>query len=526
MKRSSVTRSVVVLATLAVAALVAFAVERVLRVPNEVASEPSTATAAVLPIAATRTMREPDARTAIAAKGDAPEPLSLRGRVVGPDGKPEPGATVWITHVGAAPDAVDAYTIAGGDGEFALAPTQRELVLHAAGVEHGESSRAFELDATNGVVRVEDLVLPRGGVIRGRVLGLGDAPVVGIGVQAWASRGPVWTTSLAGHALEVGFRSTTTDDEGRFTFVGLRDVAHAVQFPYLNPPDRFDLSAAASVLPDGDELVLREIVEGVLRGRVVDAETRAPITRFEIDGEPRVAEDGRFEVAYSKAKHGAHVEARGYQADWCPPPSGDEVVEVALHRLANLGVLRVRASSETGEPLAAVRVRPFPDWPRAWGDWGEPESHLGQTIVRGLRAGTYHAWIDAPGRASVRRDVRVEADTETSEEVVLERSARVRIRVRDDLGLVARGIALEVDSARRRERDFAWVPADRRFHAGEMRSDSAKPETIPEADGVFEGLPAGKYVLTVHLADRDATFDFEVDAENERSFDFTTRVAR
>jgi len=142
----------------------------------------------------------------------------VRGRVVGPDGQPVVGATVY-PHGIATPNGITWGRVEGVDpmavtdlrGEFALAAEKPDVVLELAIGGPRLASRMFSKVAAGEAARV--MKLDEGAYLRGRVVRDGK-PVPGVKV------GLASANRLAENLMVV--ESIGTDAEGRFQFNNIR----------------------------------------------------------------------------------------------------------------------------------------------------------------------------------------------------------------------------------------------------------------------------------------------------------------
>ncbi|MBK7877611.1 MAG: hypothetical protein IPJ77_18130 [Planctomycetes bacterium] len=467
-------------------------------------------------------------RDALDTPPSAPSTRVVRGRVLSPSGAPAAGAVVWTTTPNLDATETLAYDVVRGDGAFALPIHAREFTLHAVGRECGETARA--ITAEDADVDAGELALPAGGVLRGRVLDVLGRGIEGLEAVATAQRGLVWEADAHGHPLQVGLRTANTDAEGRFELRGLRHVEHELDLGLEHWIGRWEPGTVLRVTPDGDELVVRQLPDGVLRGRVLDATTGSPLRAFEVNDRVFDAPDGRYEVPFVAALTMVAA-AHGYTAEFHTPPPGDVEHDFLLEPLppAPKGRLVLRAVDERGENVSLLRVRAA--FVRS-GRWVNAEPLDESTIVRGegevtvvnLRGVPASLCVDAPGHALALETLKLDRDGENRLEVVLPRGAGAHVTVLDALGLVARNVTLELDSAKRKERHFEWRPGSAR--GGPLgRTDSAETFLTMEARGWIRGLPAGTYTLLVHVsADDVQAFSFDVDADAPRSYEFRLRA--
>jgi hypothetical protein len=462
------------------------------------------------------------------APTDAAPGLLLSGRVLAPGGEPEAGATVWLTRTGASAGEVLTYGLCDAQGLYRLEASERELTLHAAGREHGEAARALSIPAGAREHEAGDLVLGPGGVLRGRVLGMDGEGLPNVQLQAWALSGPVWSTPLDGHVLEVGYRAGLSAQDGSVALTGLRAVPHAVRLdPRYARQGTFEPLEYPEVLPGGEELIFRQLAHGRVRAQLIDQDTRLPITTFRVFDELHHDPEGRFERPFDRDL-GVGVSAPGYFGNWWTPPADlapgatvDALIE--LQRLAQSGTLRILAVDELGAPVPGLRLQEWRGLP-LWES--EVEVRPGEILARSFLIGARRVLVDAPGHAALWIPVKLAPGETHEEQVVLERGARARLRVYDERGLVAQGYSIEVDGQRRKERDAAWVCAQSspQYAAGQeldLRTNSGRQYEYAPLDGWIANLPAGAYELLVHLdATHVESFEFEIDVAEPREFAF------
>lgn len=462
--------------------------------------------------------------------------LRVEGRVLDAAGAPAAGAAVWITWPDSLSTATDAWTIAGGDGRYALELARRAGVIRACGRDCGEGAVVLDAPADARRVELADVRLARGGTIRGRVLGVRGQALTYLDVQAWALTGPVWSTDVDGHAITAGYRECATDEEGRFALAGLRGCAHRIVLVMYGAKRRFEGASLDAVVPDGDELVLRETAVGTLHGTVIDAETRAPITAFHVDQVEHADPAGRFEVPFA-LDDPVFVRAEGRRTEvWVASSSAsadaspEHVFELVKgvrdeEREAPRGRVVVRAVDERGVAIEDLRARNAAMRGTEGWIWGEPVQPdpvvRGRTTLPGFPRSSLRrdAVFDAVGHALVRVELERDDSVEQELELVLERGGAVELHVQDERGLEARNAALELDGARKKERWFAWKARD--FTPMLARTNSAQHFAVDQPDVRIEGLPAGAYTLIVHAGEeREQSFDFVVDVETPRSYEF------
>jgi hypothetical protein len=282
----------------------------------------------------------------------------------------------------------------GGDGRFTLAGLDDiEYVLRAQAAGHADWGGHYVKVAQ--LTGLQEIVLDEPQYVSGVVTDARGNPLAGATVQQFS----------ADPAL-----STLTDVEGRFRigpFSAGRQQSFDVTLAGYTPVPR------ALKVPESEArfVLLRN---GVLRGRVLDAGTRAPLGRFQLSFKPHnqpvthsdarpqsrsfVVEDGRFTLSDVYAGSWmVLVMAEGYQPTYVPIdiPAGQATPEL-LFSVQRAGTLRGRVIDQaTGEPLAGAalsfkHVTPpgFNDADESWeyseldGSFSLPGLPLGITNVR------------------------------------------------------------------------------------------------------------------------------------------------
>jgi len=182
-----------------------------------------------------------------ARAAEPPTEGSLTGVVVGPEGKPVAGASVFIADFD--DDAADAVplikTTSRKDGSFRLGPVgsgyrdHKDLHVLASGfvpltVGDGTISVYSGTDTSLGEVR-----LGRGQVVAGQVLDADGTPCAGASVECQARR---YTTAVFGSPLTPKYQ-ITADSQGRFatpllpvSFAGLTVRVAGREMPWIRVP--------------------------------------------------------------------------------------------------------------------------------------------------------------------------------------------------------------------------------------------------------------------------------------------------
>jgi hypothetical protein len=172
-----------------------------------------------------------------------------------------------------------------------------------------------------------------------------------------------------------------------------------------------------STLPQRDQLPVRQTGSGVIRGRVIAADTNAPLRRVQIrllpmtaeNGEPHLTttgDDGRYEFTQLPAgRYGLRASKGGYvdvEYGQRRPFEKGRPVEIADRQtidrveltLTPGGVVTGRVTDETGELLARAwvqmaRYRYFNGKRRLIGNYGDNTDDRGEFRIFGIPPGEY-----------------------------------------------------------------------------------------------------------------------------------------
>jgi hypothetical protein len=330
-------------------------------------------------------------------------------------------------------------------------------------------------------------------------------------VRAWAERGE------DAHTFESELDDTAySDAQGRFTFHAIHPRL-PMNIACFGESDAAGDAEIQNVQPGTqDALIVFEHLgagQDRLRGHVVDAESRAPLTRFDITcsewrhgrvmpfGTERIAVDdpqGRFELTGldPKLAYGFVVESVHYPAKTFGPfrPSADADVELMLGRHASLRIV-VTDESDTAQPGATVQL--MPGLKRGFG------AIFTQTLTRTTGSTGMLDWLD------------LEPTTYSLEAVVgALRSERVRVDAAPGTATLVQLVVREpvgdgsLEVLVHRKDGTAWPGAEITavlFVDDEATTPGLEPVLLATTDGdgraLFEHLPAGKYI--VNVADGD-----------------------
>ncbi len=203
---------------------------------------------------------------------------TVKARLVDKSHQPIPGARATAFVESKAPrETFSSDAPSDAQGRLILAGLQQgsyRVRFMARGYQPAERSEVAVPET--GEVDLGEVTLENGLEISGVVLKSDGSPASGAFVHA------------RGKGVK-GSEGVSTDPDGSFTILGLREGSYQLSA-------FVDKSAAEVQAKAGDRgVTIRLPAASRLRGRVVEGDGR-PITRFEIDGEPYEAADGRFDV--------------------------------------------------------------------------------------------------------------------------------------------------------------------------------------------------------------------------------------
>ncbi|MBL8801946.1 MAG: sigma-70 family RNA polymerase sigma factor [Planctomycetes bacterium] len=340
--------------------------------------------------------------------------VSLRGEVLDADGAPVAGARVAVGPLG---EFMEVATLSARDGSFTLrglAGGSFRANLRAEGV----GSAQAQFYAAPGEQLEWRVQLPRGGVIRGRVV----AP--GLALDELA----VVKTTLRGITFEQV--SAKLDAEGRFRFEGCEDVD--VELTVERSGGLTPLLRQRAVRPSDEELVLAldpaTLPSARLRGRVVD-ERGEPLLDVEVSPyspliphspiEEVDPQSGRFDLGpFAPGQWGLVVSARGRPALRIPlrTLAAGELVELGDVVVTAGGTLAVALRGLLDTSGAPVRVELDPLDGQFASNFEGPGP-----LVRSpqLAPGRYEARASTPNAASTTQTVEIVGGSESVLELEL-----------------------------------------------------------------------------------------------------------
>ncbi len=219
---------------------------------------------------------------------------AISGTVVGPDGRPIEGATVWFeADLRKAMQSGGAFVIhsnmMGGPGDRSV-ETDAEGRYRLTGVEPGfgnvvaqadgmtrAKSSSLELAAGQEEFGVHVQLSP-GKAIAGRVLDTDGKPLAGAEVSFSGNRslgsGMMIMTSSSGKALDT----VETDAEGRFQSKPLDDGAYTV----TADAEGFSKKKMRTVVAGGEPIEIHLSLSGEAIGRVLESGTQRPIANAKV----------------------------------------------------------------------------------------------------------------------------------------------------------------------------------------------------------------------------------------------------
>ena len=248
---------------------------------------------------------------------------------------------------------------------------RKRVVARAPGLANAEVS----LLKVRASVETLDFKLAAGHILSGRVVdadtgaGIGDVLVRArpVGSSPTPSRGGSSVRRRPGGGFQTG-ETTKTAPDGSFRIAGLTRFQHV-----LSAVRGREEVGTINAMPGDEAVELRMRIQGAIAGRVIDAATGEPVTRFSVTvsrgprpalvsaaATRRIADpDGAFTALdVAPGIHHVVVEAPGYATGMAGPVEtglGDRVggVEVRLERGI---VVHGRVVDDEGEPIAGAGV--------------------------------------------------------------------------------------------------------------------------------------------------------------------------
>jgi len=283
--------------------------------------------------------------------------LVLRGQVLNKDGKPVKGAYVLMGEYILADELPRQSTDSDGRFQFSNAkPGRTVLTVYAEG--HAPDQKEVVASADPSPVEFR---LGPPNIIHGRVVDPEGKPLKGVSVSPSRWRG-----------LDFHIVSLKTDADGRFSWNNA--PADAVGF-YVGKDGyqtRFDYSLAPS--KEGHVITLARTA--IVRGTVLDAQTRQPISRFQVkrsttrpyspggwETQGKIFGGGKYSVDfwYPASEYRVRIEAEGYKPAVSPKLKSSEqeqTCDFALERVAAGTSSRPMAEGEASPAATSGETTP------------------------------------------------------------------------------------------------------------------------------------------------------------------------
>lgn len=426
-----------------------------------------------------------------------PRGLTVTGRVVDEAGSPLPYAQVRVECLfQPMPPGLDVR--GGEDGRFSISHVPSGAQKLWIDV-WGRGSRRLEvaLPSDAGAFDVGDVAVAAGRSLSGRLVDENDAPV------AW---GLVWVeTELAySGSRTLSSRFAWCDEAGRFSFAGLHEgplVVTAEADGYA----RFERRERS--FPEG-ELLLRMERGAGLAGRVLDAETGAPVQRFRVSVQADWNAPEAHRLRFGPA-HGTGTWMEDPEGEWRIeddlPADRWVIVEVGAEGFATARLERAVTAVDPDPAaceVALVRetlVRGQVVDPQGIGVAGAQVSDAGQRDgasvttdaygrfeLRGLSTGERTLAVAAEGFASHRDGPFELASASVTRRIELRSGGRIAGRVVGEDGAGLAGMRIDLQA-----------------YDGNDRSRSRRVETDADGRYAFEHLAAGHLEIQVQDTSTD-----------------------
>jgi protocatechuate 3,4-dioxygenase beta subunit len=299
--------------------------------------------------------------------------LSIRGRIVDAESNPLVGATISgygldgkVVEIASGPDGRFEYPCHGNH------PAARLTVRHP-----GHATEVLEWDEAPCGAESVDVVLGRGGTVRGAVRNLSGEPLEGARIALDTRTS--WRSGNKDYFPHTAPEMAATGIDGTYELPHVPDGTARI----LATKHGHEIESATVDVAEGGEHRLDFAIRrlGIVRGLVVDCTTGLPLESVNVRGSSTSTSsdrDGRFEATLpdpedlTRGRHGdvfvggvhLYVDRPGFLPLQCYFGTKDLGSELRL-ALEPAAEVRARVRDSQGRPLNEVRLRFVPDPPNA-----------------------------------------------------------------------------------------------------------------------------------------------------------------
>jgi hypothetical protein len=256
--------------------------------------------------------------------------LEAQGRVVDENRTPIYNATITAHRSGIVEDGLgleglEPLARSGADGRFVLRGLEKGI--YALKVSHSghATSMVPEVEIKPRTAnRLPDIVLTAEAQIKGRVIDAEDQPIPG--------------ARISGVSGEVNSSEAISDDKGAFVLRGFAPDASVS----LSATAAGHNDATKSVRAPDRDVVIVLLRNGILRGRVEDAETLAPIKEFQI------------RVIYSAERKSFRSEEGAFEWKGLAPGRWTLIAQAQGYQEAEVADIEIRAGEATQDVVFSL----------------------------------------------------------------------------------------------------------------------------------------------------------------------------